>query len=209
MITSVEKARGCGYRKPKGIYMVGGKFGTSCGKLPIPLTVCPCCHAGIKFSRGFTWISGALVKDFPCNAGDSCKGCPVWYGQFDRYGLMWVGEGFYKTPEDFMREGAEQGISKRVSAIPKDFKIGQDWILLAHRKAITTLEVVDGTLADNFAQKEVHVMKPGIFQAFRPDRIEYVVAGDETPEELERLEKRGLTLVKVIRDIDAQQTIEV
>jgi hypothetical protein len=34
------------------------------------------------------------------------------------------------------------------------------------------------------------------------------VKGDETEKELERLEKRGFTLVKVVRDIDSQITSE-
>lgn len=38
---------------------------------------------------------------------------------------------------------------------------------------------------------------PGIFHAFRPTAIEYVTRGDETAEEIEALDKRGTTPVKV------------
>ena len=46
------------------------------------------------------------------------------------------------------------------------------------------------------------VFKPGIFHAFRPSAIEYIVTGEETTEELEAMEKRGFTLVEVCRDTD-------
>jgi len=186
-----ESKRGCGYRSPGGLYFMGGKFGEPCGKLPIPLTVCPCCRAGIKFSRGFQLVGTALVEDHQC-ASTECKECPVWNNpKLDKYGLMWVGEKFYPRPEDFMKEGNRQGISKRIASVPREFTVGEDWILLAHRKAITPVPD-DGQRT------------PGIFQAFQPTHIEYVVKGTETEEELEALVKRGITPVKVVRDIEAQ-----
>ena len=48
------------------------------------------------------------------------------------------------------------------------------------------------------------IYKKGIFSAFVPERIEYVVKGTESPDELENMAKRGITLVNVIRDKDAQ-----
>lgn len=199
MITeSVESVRGCGYRKQGGLYMIGGKFGSPCGKLPIPLSVCPCCGAGVKFSRGFAWISSAMVETHPCSYGDECKNCPVWSGKLEYYGLLWVGEKFYSTPEHFIEEGNRQGISKRISAIPKDFEIGTDWVLLAHRKAVKSVN----------AKGEIEMM-PGIFQAFKPTHFEYVVSGQESKEELDRLTKRGIKLVKVIRDTEAQVEIKL
>lgn len=182
-----EHARGCGYRKPGGLYLVAGRIGGPCGKLPIPLTVCPCCNQGIKFSRGFTWIGHKLVSDAPC-ATDPCRICPVWHGRHEKYGLLWVGEKFYPTPDDFIRETERQGVSKRIATVPKDFVLGVDWVLLAHRKVIHQFSppyTGDSELT------------PGIFQAFKPTAIEYVVRGDESNEELDRLEKRGITLVEV------------
>jgi hypothetical protein len=64
--TRVESKRGCGYRKPGGLYLVSGGFAKTCYKLPIGLTVCPCCNQGIKPARGFTWISAEFIKDSPC-----------------------------------------------------------------------------------------------------------------------------------------------
>ena len=97
---------------------------------------------------------------------------------------MWVGEKFYKTPVHFSKEAAVQGISKRLPFIPKDFAVGIDWILLAHAK----------TLVHGPAGTE---LKPAIFMAFCPERIEYVVTGNETDDELQALADRGLTLVDV------------
>ncbi len=51
-----EAARGCGYRKAGGKYLVSGGEMLPCGRLPLELTVCPCCSQGIKQSRGWTWI---------------------------------------------------------------------------------------------------------------------------------------------------------
>ena len=47
------------------------------------------------------------------------------------------------------------------------------------------------------------VPRAAIFHAFRPTAVEYIVKGSESPAELDRLEKRGLTLVKVERAADA------
>jgi len=97
---------------------------------------------------------------------------------------MWVGEKFYKTPQYFSQEAAAQGISKRLPFVPKDFAVGIDWVLLAHAK----------TLFNSPGGPE---LKPGIFMAFCPERIEYVVKGSETDEELQAMANRGITLVDV------------
>ena len=79
------------------------------------------------------------------------------------------------------------GVSRRISAVPREFKVGKTVVFVAHRKAIETTR--DGKTE----------YTPAIFQAFVPSRVEYVLKGKETPEELEALEKRGLTLVNVIK----------
>ena len=105
--TSYEHRRGCGYRQPGGLYLVAGAMAKVCGKLPIPLTVCPCCSVGIKPSRGWTWISHELVNVNPCTDPE-CRKCEPFYNFPDpdiRMGMIWIGEKFYKTPADFSREG--------------------------------------------------------------------------------------------------------
>jgi len=195
----VEQERGCGYRKKGGTYLISDGAARDCRRLPIPLTVCPCCGAGIKRTRGFTWVMSSLFIDHPCrNDLVECNGCALAITSGDvKFGLMWVGEKFYSTPADFMREGAAMGVSKRIAQIPRDFVVGKTWVLLAHRKAVHKL--VDGE------HGEVNIeWTPGIFQAFCPSRIEYVVTGEESEDELNRMEQRGITLVNVIRDVDAQ-----
>jgi hypothetical protein len=73
-------------------------------------------------------------------------------------------------------------VSRRLSQVPKDFKVGETWVLVAHRKAIKNAD-------DSWTA--------GIFHAFRPQAVEYVVRGTETDEEIEALVKRGLTPVQV------------
>jgi hypothetical protein len=198
--TRVESKRGCGFRKEGGLYVVGGRLAKPCYKLPIELTVCPCCGAGIKQARAMSFVSGLLIKEAKCAQASKCSiGCQDFFNQ-DEYGLMWVGEKFYPTPSDFMNEGRVQGISKRIAQIPKKLVVGKTVVLLAHPKAITIITPED---------KENPIKhKKGIFSAFIPERIEYVVKGTETEEELDNMEARGITLVKVIRDTEAQLTIQ-
>lgn len=191
IITKVEGARGCGYRKPGGKYFISDGNGVDCGMLPHELKVCPVCNAGVHFSRAFQWITTKLFSKAKCNSGDKCLQC-VFVQPNVKMGLVWIGEGFYKTSDHFNREAERMGISRRFAQLPKGFKIGETWIALAHRKAV---KVVKGKTV---------TFKPGIFRAFKPTRIEYVVTGKETEAQLTRLEKQGYTLVKVIRDIDAQ-----
>lgn len=195
----IEAARGCGYRKEGGMYLMSGNLWRGCGKLPIPLTSCPCCNQGIKFSRGFSWVSKDLLKDAPCDSGNQCN-CAPWADEsVKKVGLMFVGEKFYKSPADFQKEVIESGLSKRISSVPKDLVVGETWIMLAHKKAIK-VGSLDGSEPDTFQM--------GVFSAFVPERIEYIVKGTETEEELESLEKRGFKLIKVIKGIPEGKNVE-
>lgn len=198
--SSREAKRGCGYRKPGGMYLVAGKPSVSCYRLPLPLCRCPVCDAGIKFARGWTWISPRrLFADVPCQypaehggsiAPLPCQRCLL--GELpERAGLIWIGEKFYPTPADFMREASTRGLSRRIQAVPRKFQLGQDIVLLAHLRCIPK----PLTLHGEEAKLEYD---PGVFTAFKPEAIEYVITGKETEEELERLEQRGLSLVDVI-----------
>lgn len=205
IIKKTESARGCGYRKPGGFYLVSAGIGSPCFKLPILLEVCPCCGSGIKPARGFTWINSSLFAG-PCGKNQTAQGCgscPLGIpGQ--KMGLLWVGEKFYKFPADFTREAIVKGISRRISQIPHDFEIGKTWIVLGHRRAIAQFfHFGETTMLAQKSEPSV-TYKPGIFHAFRPSAIEYVVTGKETDEDLERLTRRGITPVEVVRDIDLQ-----
>lgn len=199
--TRIESARGCGYRKKGGKYLISDGAWASCGVFPIPLDVCPCCGEGIKFSRGFSWVQKEILGDLKCTTGQ-CKRCaPFFAEEVKKVGLMPVGGKFYPTPADFMKESNMAGLSKRIAMIPKDLKIGETWILLGHKKAITVLNDELGNIL-----KEPK-FKLGVFAAFIPTAIEYIVTGEESEEELNALEERGLTLVNVIPDTETQTDI--
>jgi hypothetical protein len=222
--TRHDQKRGCGYRKAGGLYLVTGGEAAPCFKLPIPLTVCPTCHGGIHPSRGFTWVDadklagGRECLPPPRQRLPECERCPLAQG-LGMAGLLWIGESFYKQPEDWSKEAMMQGISRRIHQIPTKFKIGETWVLVAHRKVRFRCEACAGTgkintdlmveseagqVLDKRACKACEgggfVRKRGIFSIFRPSAIEYVVKGDEPEEKLERLAKRGVTLVKVVTD---------
>lgn len=186
----IDQQRGCGWRKPGGLYLVSDEINGACGKLPLPLNICPCCGGGIKFSRGYTWVSPSrLFEGRECmNIGQVCSAqCPL-HTPPDSAGLLWVGEKFYPTTRVFRQEAAQLGVSRRVKSLPHRFIVGETLVLLAHKKCFKH-ETPDGV-----------VYGSGIFAAFRPKRVEYVTNGNESDEELERLVRRGITPVQVMRN---------
>lgn len=205
---SIEAKRGCGYRKPSkkgyGIYLMGDGPSAPCGRLPFPLTTCPCCGGGIKFSRGFTWIDPSKlfqdVYDIECDS-PVCHLCPLsdfnlLVGQ--RAGLIWIGEKFYATATEFMRESQRMGVSRKIPSIPNELEIGHTWIFFAHTKAIP--------YKDDEGNLQWH---PGIFQAFRPTRIDFVIDDVENvPAYAERVQDDLGTdvvrIVKVIKDTEVE-----
>jgi hypothetical protein len=211
-----DRQRGCGWRKPGGLYLVSSGLAAPCGALPIRLDRCPCCGNGIKATRGWTWIDAGLllapavalcggppaVNLDRFGAAPSCSRCPL-PRLTGKHGLLWIGGQFYKSPADFTREAAEMGVSRRLSQLPKDFKLGETWVFVAHREAIgepcpECAACKTGDRCERCGMTGT-VYRPGIFHAFKPSAVEYVVKGDETEEALARLVKRGITPVRVDR----------
>ena len=193
---AVEARRGCGYRKVGGLYLMGGTGGMPCCKMPIPLHVCPTCHGGIKQTRGWSWIDPqpwikGTCQDRLVGAGLKLQGCPLAVPGMlgDKVGLLWIGEKFYPTSTSFSREADELGISRRISAIPRGFKVGEHWVFLAHPKAVSGINPETG-------EEE---WTPGVFKVFCPTRIEKIIT--ETMSQNEELMKdladRGITPVVV------------
>lgn len=196
IIQKTEHIRKCGYRKKGGIYLVSDGFAVTCHKLPFQLSICKFCGGGIKQGRGFGWIMTDLFQDKYC--GGACGICPL-SKQGQKMGLMWVGNKYYSSAEAFTKEAAVLGISKRLNQIPNGLVIGETWVALAHPKATASIE-----LSNNGSKL---IGAPGVFHLFKPSRIEYVIKGNETEDELVRLEERGMTLVNVIPDKNSQSTI--
>lgn len=184
-----DSVRRCGWRKEGGLYLVADNLGEACGRLPLPLGVCPVCGQGIKFSRSWTWIEPApLVVDLPCERsdGECLAACPLSDGEAakrQRDGLIWIGKEHYATVQDYLNEVARLGVSRRIRTVPRGFVVGETWVWLAHLEAIPRR---DG-------------WGPGVFEIFRPRAVEYITKGDETDEELTKLLDRGITPVKVER----------
>ena len=145
---ATEARRGCGYRKIGGLYLVGSGLGVACDRLPIPLEICPCCGAGIRQTRGFTWVDiaqlvgGDHVVDVQTDMTDFTTGptqfvgerktcacrehCPLCHNvkAMGRGGLLWIGTQFYPTIEAFEAEARLLGISRRITTLPRGFVQG-------------------------------------------------------------------------------------
>jgi hypothetical protein len=197
VVVRVESKRGCGWRQAGGLYMMGVAFMQDCSLLPISLTVCPFCNGGIKPSRGWTWVLKEVLGKLECRGVDCRKMCVPFDGSVEEFGLLWVGEKFYSTPVEFIRESHVQGISKRISAVPRRFVLGKTWVLLAHKKAVAP-----------YVEDFPTVMFPGVFSAFKPTALEYVVKEGDSPAKITGLEARGITCVEIRRDVE-QQNIEL
>lgn len=219
---AAEKKRLCGYRKFGGLYLVLDGGGRTCDRLPLELEACPCCGGGIKPSRGWTWINpvGLFLDDHigglgaesligegnfaehegfvPCSCPVECPVCKVrqHFAEGEMAGLLWIGEQHYPRPADFMAEGALQGISRRISALPKGFTVGKTWTFLAHRKCSRGAHVcpdcegsglparaaaLNGALACDRCKgtRQVEETFQGAFMAIRPQRIERIVKQSE------------------------------
>ncbi len=193
---AVEPKRGCGYRKVGGLYMCGSGHTAPCDRLPFELVTCLVCGSGIKFTRGFQWLEWAKYVGMHMDSETACidpQLCPVCYPniQPQPYGLMWIGESFY-TPAEFMSEAQKMGISRRIPAIPRKFKLGETWVLCAHMMACGTRKNDQG----------VEFKVPGVLYVFRPSRFEKLIwQRDAKQELLEDLVKAGITPI-VIPDGD-------
>lgn len=230
-----ETRRGCGFRRGGGLYLRADGAGRDCGRLPLKLTCCPTCGEGIRQLRSWRWVDAAkLFANQPCRlrenapagsflvTGGPCGSCPGAHPEsLGRIGLLWIGKAFYRDVNTYNAESLAMGISRRISAVPVGFTLGETWVALAHPEAITETCANPGCCGNGFlsdgrgdrvpcesCRGTGHVKVPGIFRIFKPEAVEYVCRGDETDEELERLERRGLRLVRV-EAVGEQATLPV
>ncbi len=162
---------------------MGPATGEPCERLPFPF------YGGYpKFSRGWKEVDPSWVfnTDYypqcdPMVPGHNHERCPVCTPPNEIHYLLWVGRKFY-TPESFMEEAREMGISKRIPNIPDNFQIGKTWVFLAH---------IDGANGE-----------PGCIMAFKPTHVDLVVKdGEKIPDYAGELDDRldgNLHVVEVI-----------
>ncbi len=210
---AVEQIRGCGFRKVGGMYLCGEFISLPCDRMPFPLTVCPVCGQGIKVSRGFTQINPYRLWGIHQDCKDYIRPCFLCDPQDEPAYIMLVGEKYY-TPVSFLDEATRMGISKRIPFIPKDLELGTTVIYLAHPKACEVkvaaavqqaMSILEGSESQQpkLVETDRVEKKLGIFCAFIPKRVEKLIwESDATPEELEKLERRGISAV-IIPDGDA------
>ena len=107
---------------------------------------------------------------------------------------MWVGNEY--TVETFQEEADRLGVSKRIPAIPRGLAVGVDWVYLAKRQIIP--ESAQMWLPGQVQEKAGY--GPGVFEVFRPARIEKIVTELTPEDELAELAEKGITPVVVPHD---------
>lgn len=195
----------------------------ACDRIPYELEICPVCGAGIKFTRGWTWLDWKKYAGDHNVINEGCKcgwinlslggTCPICHpiNKHQPYGLLWVGEANY-TPQTFIQEALIMGVSRKIAAVPKNLKLGETWVLFAHKKAKQMVMIEGATemweqtreagIAANVGEVEQFVDVPAVFYAFRPQSLELLIwQSDAKPEYLEDLAKRNITAI-IIPDDD-------
>lgn len=225
VVVSVERARGCGFRKPAkggvGVYLVGPSTGAPCGRLPFELPECPVCGGGVHPARGWQWIEPRRLFGVPeefCAADvlrlngprltiADCRACPMGLGTPEgRHGLVWVGEGHYPTPEQFLEESRRMGVSRKIKAVPKGFELGKTVVYLAHRKAVPYVDEAEDLKRGGDVVGPTG-WKAGVFSVFRPTGIDLVIDDERNVPEraLKLAEQHGARIVKVVPDTGGEK----
>jgi len=175
------------------------------------------CSHGFKQSRGWIWTDVfGLVGGEHVGCHDSFQPCPLCNDpkSIGKAGLLWIGERFYKTPTEFQSEGTVLGFSRRIKALPRGFKVGETWVLLAHPKTIretcadcqgggiiVSTEVRgDGGVNERCQNCDAQGFKmhAGIFTLWRPSRVEKILPESKRDsDEVKELLEKGITPVFV------------
>lgn len=201
---AVEAKRGCGYRKVGALYLCGSGITITCDRLPFLIEYCPVCGSGIKFTQGFTWIDwNGFAGQCEGKDGTFCsdKLIPCWICQpkeGEKYGLLWVGEAYY-SPEHFIKEALEMGVSKRIPFVPKELRLGETIVLLAHKKGILKgLKEIVESKSNHVDIHHEQEYSPAIFYCFKPTKVEMLIYESElNDEKREELVKRNITPIPI------------
>ena len=128
---AVEQRRGCGFRRAGGLYVRGNVAGAAVDWLPFCIP--------FRQTRSLQWVTSEALLATCADGGTSI------FRSHRRIALCFVGAKHYSV-DSFVKEALAQGVSRRVSTIPKDLKPG-DPIALAHPQCIPTLRV--GAVTDD------------------------------------------------------------
>jgi len=181
----LDYERGCGWREPGGLYLRSDTAAQPCGRLPVPLGACTGCGRPWRAVKGWTVVdlgelfAGKICLESRLRCESCCLKTPTGMA-----GLLWVASTHYRTPDLFLYESRELGVSKRIPDVPDWFEIGTSVVLLAHCRVLDV---------------GIEGLRKGIFAAFVPTRVEYVVRDDDTAENLPALIDHGITPVTVRR----------
>lgn len=201
-----EKIRGCGFRTVGSSYICGTGLSYPCDNLPLPLKPCSCCGYQIPFTRSWVWVHKQFLKPHGKYSGDetiqegcsclpTCPICRPWENIDYKFIVMWASTQFY-TPNSFIKESQEMGVSLKIGFVPKDLKFNETWVLLAYKKYPFQRDIPNSNL------KSEPILKPAIFYAFRPQRVEKLIwASEATPEKIREMEEQGFTPI-IIKDGD-------
>lgn len=220
--TLQETERGCGFRQPGGFYLRQEKSrGFGCGLLPIPILTCSCCGFIEQQTRSAKWMMTSYLKTLaqksPCVKKDHkesmCSSCPIESNSPEavyskkQIALDWVGVSGYGKSIDFLREADQVGISRRVAiqvdkegnitnTFLKGFKVGHDWIALAHPKGCSSI-----------GENAEPSLSPAIIAIYKPNKLQYVKKKTDTNTFLKKLHNQGVEIVDVKNVAHQQQTI--
>jgi len=191
----IEPIRECGYRQINGMYLVTSPMFISCDRLPLRTPVCPYCGEYPRFTRSIAKINPLALFSFhqysqPYECSCSMKGneCSICEPGDEAY-LMWIGKDYsYKS---FKREALQQGISKRIARIPRDFKLGQHEIWLAIKNYLTD-------------PNDKRYKYDAVVMVFMPERIEYLmekkdIYSKSEQDKIKKLTKQGVTIIFIDR----------
>jgi len=169
-----------------------------------------------KLNASFTHRLPVAPNTVSVAVSPTCQSCPLGGAIPEgKHGLIWIGEGHYPTPEDFLAEARRMGLSRKIGALPKGFELGKTVVYLAHRKAIKVRPVLDlastpapdnedGPCIMSQVSKTLDEPSflPGIFATFKPTGVDLVIADAEAvPERATKLAEQvgdGARIVKVI-----------
>lgn len=187
MLTVPTDERGCGFVQLHGLYFVSGQFVKDCDRPIIEIPQCECCGNTLKFNLGQTKINpqrlfGNHSKEvlnfetgetshLECRDKESCLLCyPKEFALLD-----WVGQKFYSM-ESFNKEAAKMGVSRKLATqhgeLPAGFKVGETPIYFAMKG------IIDEVRGQNIISGKIH-KKDGVFMAFVPTRLEYMIYEEE------------------------------